>query len=56
MQHLRHSLNKSLIPQNCVGTGEDKKIEKEKDVQRYVGGMPQLTDLCLAFRTDQGLQ
>ena len=32
--------------------GEDETIEREEDVRRHVGGMPLLTDLSLAMRTD----
>ena len=38
--------------QNRSGTGEDETIEREEDVRRHVGGMPLLTDLSLAMRTD----
>ena len=31
---------------------EDETIEREEDVRRHVGGMPLLTDLSLAMRTD----
>ena len=41
-----------LLQQNRFGTGEDETIEREEDVRRHVGGMPQLTDLSLAMRTD----
>ena len=41
-----------LSQQNCFGTGEDETIEREEDVRRHVGGMPQLTDLSSALRTD----
>ena len=37
---------------NRFGTGEDETIGREEDVRRHVGGMPLLTDLSLAMRTD----
>ena len=40
------------MQQNRFGTGEDQTIEREEDVRRHVGGMPLLTDLSLAMRTD----
>ena len=46
---LRHVLIQYLLQQNRFG--EDKTIEKEKDVRRHAGGMPLLTDLSLAMRT-----
>ena len=48
----RHTLIQYLLQQNCFGTGEDETIEREGDVRRHVGGMPLLTDLSLAMRTD----
>ena len=48
---LRHVLIQYLLQQNRFGRGEDKTIEKEKDVRRHAGGMPLLTDLSLAMRT-----
>ena len=41
-----------LLQQNRFGTGEDDTIQKEEDVRRHAGGMPLLTDLSLAMRTD----
>ena len=49
---LRHALIQDLLQQNRFGTGEDETIEREGDVRRHVGGMPLLTDLSLAMRTD----
>ena len=49
---LRHTPIQYLLQQNCFGTGEDETIEREEDVRRHVGGMPLLTDLSLAMRTD----
>ena len=49
---LRHTLIQYLLQQNRFGTGEDETIEREEDVRRHVGGMPLLTDLSLAMRTD----
>ena len=50
--NLRHTLIQYLLQQNRFGTGEDQTIEREEDVRRHVGGMPLLTDLSLAMRTD----
>ena len=52
IRDLRHTLIQYLLRQNCFGTGEDETIEREEDVRRHVGGMPLLTDLSLAMRTD----
>ena len=52
IRDLRHTLIQYLLHQNRFGTGEDKTIEREEDVRRHVGGMPLLTDLSLAMRTD----
>ena len=49
---LRHNLIQYLLQQNRFGTGEDETIQREEDVRRHVGGMPLLTDLSLAMRTD----
>ena len=49
---LRHTLIQYLLQQNRFGTGEDETIEKEEDVRRHAGGMPLLTNLSLAMRTD----
>ena len=49
---LRHTLIQYILQQNRFGTGEDQTIEREEDVRRHVGGMPLLTDLSLAMRTD----
>ena len=40
------------MQQNRFGTGEDETIQREEHVRRHVGGMPLLTDLSLAMRTD----
>ena len=52
IRDLRHTLIQYLLQQNSFGTGEAETIEKEEDVRRHVGGMPLLTDLSLAMRTD----
>ena len=52
IRDLRHTLIQYLLQQNPFGTGEDETIEREEDVRRHVGGMPLLTDLSLAMRTD----
>ena len=51
---LRHTLIQYLLQQNRFETGEDETIQNEEDVQRLAGagGMPLLTDLSLAMRTD----
>ena len=52
IRDLRHTLIQYLLQQNRFGTGEDETIEREEDVRRHYGGMPLLTDLSLAMRTD----
>ena len=52
IRDLRHTLIQYLLQQNRFGTGEDETTEREEDVRRHVGGMPLLTDLSLAMRTD----
>ena len=52
IRDLGHTLIQYLLQQNRFGTGEDETIEREEDVRRHVGGMPLLTDLSLATRTD----
>ena len=52
IRDLRHTLIQYLLQQNRFGTGEDETIEREEDVRRHVRGMPLLTDLSLAMRTD----
>ena len=52
IRDLRHTLIQYLLQQNRFGTGEDETIEREEDVTRHGGGMPLLTDLSLAMRTD----
>ena len=52
IRDLRHTLIQYLLQQNRFGTGEDETIEREEVVRRHVGGMPLLTDLSLAMRTD----
>ena len=49
MRDLPHTLIQCLLQQNRSGTGEDKTINREKDI--YIGGMPSLTYLCLAMST-----
>ena len=52
IRDLRHTLIQYLLQQNRFGTGEDETIQREGGVRRHVGGMPVLTDLSLAMRTD----
>ena len=52
IRDLRHTLIQYLLQQNRFGTGEDETIERKEDARRHVGGMPLLTDLSLAMRTD----
>ena len=52
VRDVRHTLIQYLLQQNRFGTGEDKTNEKEEDMRRHAGGMPLLTDLSLAMRTD----
>ena len=52
IRDLRHTLIQLLLQQNRFGTGEDETIQKEEDVRCHAGGMPLLTDLSLAMRTD----
>ena len=52
IRDLRHTLIQYLLQQNRFRTGEHETIQREEDVRRHVGGMPQLTDLSLAMRTD----
>ena len=52
IRDLQHTLIQYLLQQNRFGTGEDETIEREEDVRRHAGGMPLLTDLSLAMRTD----
>ena len=52
IRDLRHTLVQYLLQQNRFETGEDETIEREEDVRRHVAGMPLLTDLSLAMRTD----
>ena len=52
IRDLRHTLIQYLLQQNRFGWGEDETIEREEDVRRHLGGMPLLTDLNLAMRTD----
>ena len=49
---LRHTLIQYILQQNRLGTGEDETIEKEEDVRRHAGGLPLLTDLSRAMRTN----
>ena len=49
---LRHNLIQYLLKQNRFKTGEDETTQREEDVRRHVGGMPLLTDLSLAMRTE----
>ena len=52
IRDLRQTLIQYLLHQNRFGRGEYETIEREEDVRRHVGGMPLLTDLSLAMRTD----
>ena len=52
IRELRHTLIQYILQQNRFGTGEDETIEREEDVRRHAGGMPLLTDLGSAMRTD----
>ena len=52
IRDLRHTLIQYLLQKNRFGTGEDETIEREEYVRRHVGGMPLLTDLSLAMRTN----
>ena len=52
IRDLRQALIHYLLQQNRFGTGEDEIIQREEDLGRHVGGMPLLTDLSLAMRTD----
>ena len=52
IRDLRHTLIQYLLQQNHFGTREDETIQREEDVRRHAGGMPLLTDLSLAMRTD----
>ena len=52
IRYLRHTFIQYLLQHNRFGTGEDETIEREEDVRRHVGGIPLLTDLSLAMRTD----
>ena len=52
IRDLRHTLIRILLHQDRFGTGDDETIQKEEDVRHHAGGMPLLTDLSLAMRTD----
>ena len=52
IKNLRQTPIQYFLQQNRFGTGEDETIQREEDVRRHVGGMPLLTDLGLAMRTD----
>ena len=52
IRDLRHTPIQYLLQQNRFGTGKDETIQREEDVRRHVGGMPLLTDLSLAMRTE----
>ena len=52
IKDLRHTLIQYLLQQNRFRTTEDETIEREEDVRRHAEGMPLLTDLSLAMRTD----
>ena len=52
MLYLGQTLFQYLLQQNHIATGQDKTIEREEDMGRYVVGMPLLADLCLAILID----
>ena len=52
IRDLRRTLIQYLLQQNRFGTGDDETIEKEEHLRRHAGGMPLITDLSLAMRTD----
>ena len=52
IRDLRHTVIQYLLQQIRFGTGEDETIQREEDMRRHAGGMPLLTDLSLAMRTD----
>ena len=52
IKDLRHTLIQYRLQLNRFGTGDDETIEREEDVRRHAGGIPRLTDLSLAMRTD----
>ena len=52
IRDLRHTLIQYLLHQNRFGTREGETIEREEDVRRHFGGIPLLTDLNMAMRTD----
>ena len=52
IRDLRHIVIQYLLEQNRFGIGEVETIQREEDVRSHVGGMPLLTDLSLAMRTD----
>ena len=52
IRDLRHTLIQYLLQQNRFGAGDDETIQREEEVRRHAGGMPLLTDLSLAMRTD----
>ena len=52
IRDLQHTLIQYLLQHIRFGTGEDERIQKEEDVRRHAGGVPLLTDLSLAIRTD----
>ena len=49
MRNSRHTLVHYLLQQYRFGTGEDKTIEREEDVRRFVGGMPSYEHRPLAI-------
>ena len=53
IRDLRYTLIQYLLQQNRFGTGEDETIQREEDARRHAGGMPLLTDLSLAMRTNR---
>ena len=52
IRDLRHTPIQYILQQNRFEKGEDETNQREEDVRRNVGGMPLLTDLSFAMRTD----
>ena len=52
IRDLRHTPIQYLLHQSRFGTGDDEPMQKEEDKRRHAGGMPLLTDLSLAMKTD----
>ena len=52
IRDLQHTPIQYVLQQSRFGTGDDEPIQKEEDKRRHAGGMPLLTYLSLAMRTD----